>query len=230
MKKILSAVLLLTILFALAACGSSKTHTVIMENISEAELLRLYGMAVSAEYPEGEAVSISQILGSPYNPVVQILEKKEDPSDPTKNIFTIEVDYFLRAGFRYYVVTAEEYEEILAWQEMSGKQVLFPCVEKREIDRLEDCSDVWYKISDEEDGYIPIDADGDRIAFSEDAVLVENYARDREGNISYCLEMPGNTYKVRVYLYHYYQFRCGCELTYPLDNNDPFYVEYYKWK
>ena len=160
MKKILSIVLLLTVLFTLAACGSSKTHTVIMENVSEAELLRLYGMAVSAEYPEGDAVSISQIMDSPYNPVVQILEKKEDPNDPTKYVYTVEVDYFLRVGFRDYVVTKEEYENILAWQTTSGKQVIFPYVETREIDND---ADLWYKVIKEEGGFVPVDANGNRI-------------------------------------------------------------------
>lgn len=227
MKKILSVVLLLVLLFALAACGSSKTHTVIMENVSEAELLRLYGMAVSAEYPEGEAVPVSQIMDSPYNPVVQILEKKEDPNDPTKYVYTVEVDYFLRVGFRDYVVTKEEYENILAWQTTSGKQVIFPYVETREIDND---ADLWYKVIKEEGGFVPVDANGNRITYSDDAVLVENYGRDRDGNIRYYREMPDNAFWIRVYLYHYYQFRYGCEPTYPLETSDSFYVEYYKGK
>ena len=227
MKKILSVVLLLALLFALAAGGSSKTHTVIMENVSEAELLRLYGMAVSAEYPEGEAVPVSQIMDSPYNPVVQILEKKEDPNDPTKYVYTVEVDYFLRVGFQTYVVTREEYDAILAWQETTGKQVLFPIVDDRETNYE---ADVWYRYLKTGEEIIPVDADGNELSYSDDAVLVENYGRDRDGNIRYYREMQGNAFRIRVYLYHYYQFQCGCEPTYPLEKNDPFYVVYYKGK
>ena len=158
---------------------------------------------------------------------MQILEKKEDPNDPTKYVYTVEVDYFLRVGFRDYVVTKEEYEDILAWQTTSGKQVIFPYVETREIDND---ADLWYKVIKEEGGFVPVDANGNRITYSDDAVLVENYGRDRDGNIRYYREMPDNAFWIRVYLYHYYQFRYGCEPTYPLETSDSFYVEYYKGK
>lgn len=143
--------------------------------------------------------------------------------DEALGTYTVKVDPRLRYGFRDYLVSEEELNEILRWQDSTGIQVLYPVVMRNDYTYEENShTDVnyWYKVS--ADG-IPLDVNDQIIPYSENMTLVPNYKLDKEGNICYQLQMgvlSVATYKIRVLLFNYYQFRCGKELTYPFDQDE----------
>lgn len=63
MKKTLALLSALFVLLALAGCGEQPQEE-ILENITEAELIKLQALAISVEYPEGGEVSLADVKDS----------------------------------------------------------------------------------------------------------------------------------------------------------------------
>ena len=142
------------------------------------------------------------------------------------------MDTYLDVGFLYRSITSTEYERIVAWQEESGKQVLYPLIDETNeyyADSLVAglAANYWFKVNSRLDPVrVTLDGDGNEVVETIDiedlqdgsASLEDNYLRDGEGNPVY-YEVTGGTsetaqYRVRMLYYNYYIYQHGFEPQY----------------
>ena len=183
--------------------------------VTEAELINLQAIAVSMEFPEGGDHTLADGKDSQWNPVLEILS-----FDETAKTYTAKVDPRLVYGFYNFIVTEEELTSMQAWENENEKKILYPLANKVDFFDL-DTADSWYKVNK---SGMPIDENGIEIPYAEDMRLVPNYDYDKDGNLRYYLEYPGNTYKIRVCIFTYFEFRFGRELTFPLNQEEEMFL------
>lgn len=182
-------------------------------SLNDKYLINLVAIGINAEDPEVTKTgheNWEEGIGSYYSPILSLGEEhvieeagkeviKRDARVSTYNII----------GFRYLQVTKEEYANIQAWEKENGVQVLYPMVDLNS-DYCEDPSDAnyWYKTRK---GW-PVNEQGKRIDLEQTMELgvIDNFLRDKEGNILYYKEQ-GTMYSIRVLYYNYYQYTHGYE-------------------
>ena len=192
-------------------------------DFAEAGLVRAVAIGVGAEDREGTGtVSVAEGLQSYYQPIRHIGEAttySEIKGAKPKTIFSsCTVENYLEVGFIYKSIEQEEYRRIVAWQEETGIQVLYPLVQNNDYNMDSSDANYWYK---SKKGIALTTASGKAktVNFSEDLVLEDNYKRDAEGNPIYYEYTGGGThetaqFKVRVLYYNYYRYRNGSEPEY----------------
>lgn len=192
-------------------------------DFAETGLVRDIAIGVGAEDREGTGkVSVAEGLKSYYQPIRRIGEittYSEIKGAKPKNIYTnCTVENYLEVGFIYKSVEQAEYRNIVAWQEETGIQVLYPLVNNNEYNMDVNDANYWYKSKKG----APVVTEGGKaktVAFSEDLVLEDNYKRDADGNAIFYEYTGGGThetaqFKVRVLYYNYYRYVNGCEPEY----------------
>ena len=182
-------------------------------SLNDKYLGQLVAVGMNAEDPEmvkkGHE-SWEEGVGSYYSPILWIGEERvveEAGKEVTKRDARVSTYHII--GFRYMQVPKAEYERILAWQEENEVQVLYPMVDQNNP-YCEDDSDAnyWYKTKK---GW-PVDENGKRMDLEQamENGVVDNFLRDKDGNIRYYKEM-GSMYSIRVLYYNYYQYKNGHE-------------------
>ena len=190
--------------------------------ISEPELIRLVSVGIGAANIDGTKTTLEQGLECYYQPVINIGEPKVvlNAKKQEVNQYPVRVDTYLEEGFVYMSIEQKDLQAILDWQEETGKQVLYPLVEKNEWNPDPENPNLWYKAK--KVGYpVAIDAFGNanNIKYKPGMVLQDNYKRDASGNVIY-YELSGGgsfdtaQYKIRVLYYNYYQYLYGFEPNY----------------
>ncbi len=181
-------------------------------NYSEKGLIKEIAIGVGALDTEGDGtVTIGEALESDYQPVIEY--------EHNGNNYTADVDSYLDVGFVYISIQQSEYANIVAWQEETGLQVLYPLIESNDYNADSTDANFWYKsqngtpISVDEDGNIT------KLELADDTILEDNYKRDDDGNLIYYEYTGGGTtetaqYKIRVLYYNYYQYLYGFEPDY----------------
>ena len=185
-------------------------------DFSEKGLIKALAVGVGAEDKDATGISIGDSLDSEYQPMITIGEpvtvigagKKESTS------YSCRIDTYLEVGFFYRSIKQSDLADIRAWEEETGKQVLYPLIEdnKWNVDATD--ANYWYKsnkgtpVSVDENGKATV------LEFSEDLVLEDNYKRDENGDPIYYEYTGGGTLetaqlKVRVLYYNYYQYLYG---------------------
>jgi len=192
-------------------------------NNNEATYIKLLAIGAAVESKGDRIVSLGEGKDSPYQPVLKsgTPYQQELPGKKFTNYYPATIDTYLEVGFLYTSVEKEEYDRIVAWQEQTGIQVLYPMVDTRN----EYCFDAedanfWYKTKGK--GVpIRINEDGRAVTleYSEELVLEDNFKRDANGNVVYSEYTGGgdiNTAqrKIRVLYYNYYQYLYGSEPNY----------------
>ena len=192
-------------------------------NNNETAYIKLLAIGVGAAGADGTVVSLGEAMDNPYQPILKADEpyRQELPGKKLTTYYPASVDTYLEVGFVYTSVEQEEYKRILAWQEQTGVQVLYPMVDTRN----EYCFDsedanFWYKTIGK-GGPVKVDAGGKAVAlkYAEDLVLEDNYKRDANGNVVYSEYTGGGNsetaqLKIRVLYYNYYQYLYGFEPNY----------------
>ena len=192
-------------------------------NNNEATFIKLQAIAVAAEGKNGEVASLGEVKDSAYNPIIKAGEPYEQtlPGKKPSTYYPASVDTYLEVGFLYTSVEQAEYQRILAWQEETGLQVLYPMVDTTS----EYCFDpedanFWYKTTNRGvPAKIGADGKAKTLSYSEDLVLEDNYKRDADGNVVYGEYTGGGNIdtaqmKIRVLYYNYYQYLYGAEPNY----------------
>ena len=185
-------------------------------SLNDKYLINLVAVGMNAEDPEMEKAgheSWEEGIGSYYSPVLYLGEERVVEEAGKENVKRdARVSTYNIIGFRYLQITKEEYESIRAWEEQSHIRVLYPMVNTADK-YCEDPSDAnyWYKTKK---GW-PVDSKGKRIDLEQTMELgvIDNFLRDKEGNILYYKEQ-GTMYSVRVLYYNYYQYTHGYEPTF----------------
>lgn len=165
----------------------------------------------------GEALAEDNDL----QPVVSINSSKIVSQGKNKTLFyNATVDTYLKVGFTYEYIEQIEYANILAWQEETGIQVLYPMIEQNEYNLYFSTTGVsdpnwWYKTNSKGQP-VRINQSGSPVAIKYDDIteisLVDNYQRNENGDLIYWEYSGGgdeNTamYKVRVLYYNYYRYK-----------------------
>ena len=169
--------------------------------------------------------AIAQETG--LNPVVEIYrEGFTDPTASGKNLYyDVEVDSYYSMGMTYMTLTHAEFEDIQAWQDETGIQVVYPAI----TDARQTDANIWYEANRK--GVATLDSEGNfqpiyrtttptdttyhslRIAADNDPENPLSYARVTGTSAS-------PSYVVRVCKYNYFQYRYGFEPSFVFGTND----------
>ncbi len=124
----------------------------------------------------------------------------------------VKTDSYRGVGFVYLNITPETYNEIIAWQNKTGKQIIFPMIDTKNEFAARDQADanLWYKVDGRD---YPVDNEGKRLSVEKVAQtgLVDNYLRDENGKVLYSIPRDKTMVGVRVLYYNYYQLLHGHE-------------------
>ncbi|MGI5111419.1 ABC transporter permease [Treponema putidum] len=143
------------------------------------------------------------------SPIVSIGEEFADGKNRYRYV---RVDSYRGIGFIFLNVTKETYDNIVSWQEKTGKQILFPMIDYADEFAARDQSDanIWYKVDGRE---YPVDSTGKRLSLEQvqKQGLTDNYLRDESGNVLYSVPRDKTMIGIRVLYYNYYQYLNGHE-------------------
>ena len=193
----------------------------INRDFSDRGLMKAIAIGMGAEDREGTGlVTLSQGLESPYQPMLHIGEGKEVSEikgAKPKVVYPGRIETYLEVGFLYRSIPQSEYQDILAWQEETGLQVLYPLVEDNEYNMDATDANNWCEADRRGTPVITTGGQDDtlKLDFEDGALTLEdNYKRDADGNPVYFEYTGGGNhdtaqYKVRVLYYNYYQYRNG---------------------
>lgn len=191
----------------------------VTRDFSEKGLIKAVSIGMAAEDKDGAGdVTLEEGLASKYQPIVkgEIGEARitKDAKKQDKEVWTTDIDLYLEVGFLYRNIEQAEYAKIVAWQEETGIQVLYPLVEDNEWNVDYSDANNWYKT--QRSTPVSVDEDGNvtKIKFKKGMVLEDNYVRDAEGNPVYYTYTGGGSFdtaqfKVRVLYYNYYLYKNG---------------------
>ena len=159
------------------------------------------------------------------NPVINILGTKETTEiyrgkERVKNTYKVEVNSYFMVGNRTMVISYDEFDKIQQFQNETGRQVLYPIVDKakvypraKDLASVPDNVNIWYVCSDNK-GTPKTDKEGN---------LTPAYstAKEKEGAEYYSKRIPGDdgsyiyslaksgSVQVRVNYYNYYTYKNG---------------------
>ena len=191
--------------------------------LTEAALIRLLALGMGAADADGTGVTLEEGLNSEYMPMLSIGEGEQTvgPGGKPGFVYPSRVDTYLEVGFIYRSIEQEELKKMLAWQEETGKQLLYPLIDTDSPY----CADpnnanLWYKTNNRQNP-IRVNANGtvSTISYAPGMVLEDNYRRNADGEIMYYAYTGGGSmetaqFKVRVLYYNYYQYLYGFEPNY----------------
>ena len=183
-------------------------------SLNDKYLINLVGIGISAENAYDKGGDMWEIgMESDQNPVLYLGEDvviQEAGKEVTKR--DGRVSTYTIIGFRYLQVTEAEANKILEWEKETGIQVIYPMVDYTN-DYCPDETDAnyWYRCKrgwpcNEKNKQM------DLAAVKENG-LIDNYLRDKDGNLVY-LKKLDNAYYIRVLYYNYYQYTKGHEPTF----------------
>lgn len=205
----------------------------VSQNPNEAGYIKMLALGVAAEnYDGNHNMSLAESLESDYQPVLASGESyvQELPGKKTANYYPCTVDSYLQVGFIYRSVEQAEYQRIVAWQEETGIQVLYPLIEENEWCPDTTDANYWYKAKQKGAMPVSVNASGKGVTmeYSMDMVLEDNYVRDENGNVVYYKYNGGGSFdtaqmKIRVLYYNYYQYLYGAEPNYVMGTDSQGY-------
>ncbi len=183
---------------------------------SEMDFVRYAAIGVGAEDKDGSSVqSIKDTMGTLYQPLNELIKVEESVNKLSKKTtmrFTAEFDNYLQVGFIYKMVTQQEYQKILDYQNETGLQILYPLIENNEWNPDPTDANYWYKC-DKKFNAVTVNEKGKatKLNYSDDLVLEDNYMRDENGEVKFWQYAGGGTfdtahYKIRILYYNYYYY------------------------
>ena len=101
------------------------------KDMSEAGLYIEYSKGVAAEGWDGTVITVGESKKSYYQPVFSAGGEKVVTNGKNESkTYNVKVDTYLSVGFIYKTVTPEELEKIEAWEQETGKHILYPLIDK----------------------------------------------------------------------------------------------------
>lgn len=188
---------------------------------NERTLILNYSLGIAAEDADGSGeITWEEGLDSYYQPVLKI---KGSTRNSGSTVYTVKVDSYLAVGFLYRSIPQSEYADIVAWQEETGLQVLFPLIANNEYTLDSSNANYWYKMVTRGTPVQIVHGREETISLNDletgQAQLEDNYLRDENGDPVYYQYTGGGTtetaqYRVRVLYYNYYVYQHGFEPQY----------------
>ena len=135
---------------------------------------------------------IAEETGQPV--IKKVLEESTDTDGNLQ--YKCRVDSYTAKGFVYMTLSREEYEAIQAWQTENDLQVIYPAVEGQSD------ANVWYEANRK--GVPQLDSQGNYV----NRYIVDEATGDYRYGI---VTGDGSSYRCRVFLHSYFQYRYGFE-------------------
>ena len=145
---------------------------------------------------------------------------RESVGSDGKALYECRVDSYIDNGFLYMTLTESEYQALQAWQSETGVQVIFPAVD----DKKSTDANIWYKVNQK--NVAQLDKDGNLVAnykasgndgnynslrLEGDPGLNDPEASNRYRYATITGDSSSVSYKCRIFLYTYFQYRYGFE-------------------
>ncbi len=159
------------------------------------------------------------------DPLIKILDEKETVTvhrgeEIRQRSYKIRVNKYFETGVAARIMQPSEFEAIIEFQNRTGIQVIYPCVDSTAVGADVRSANIWYRVIDSK-GTPVYDDEGNFIpAYSTDKTAEwESYDSLRiegdDGQYIYSRK-KGGALECRVCYYNYYIFRNGNAPTYPL--------------
>ena len=177
----------------------------------------------TAAYQALQAIGLETGL----NPIAEVYrEDYEDPTAGSKKTryYDIKVDNYYKMGMVYLTLTPAEYENIQAWQDETGIQVIYPAI----TDAKQTDANIWYKANKK--GAPTLDAEGNfQNIYAHTTAADTSYHSlrvegddDPESPYAYARVTGTSTnksYVVRASKYTYFQYCYGFEPSFVFGTN-----------
>ena len=170
----------------------------------------LHGVGIGLADTDGSGRAWQDGIDSSMNPIRQEIRAYKTAGKDYRDCL---VDSYYEVGFKYLTITNGKYQEMLAWQEETGLQFIYPMV---------DINSKWCDPYNQGDGNYwyrhnasgtPLNEKGQKMSLEDTMAngLTDNYLRDANGNVMYYMPKDKNMIMVRVLYYNYYQYVNGKE-------------------
>lgn len=181
-----------------------------VKTLNDKYQIYLTGIGAGAEDKDGSGVSYEEGINSKWSPIVsEGIAYDRDGSRYRDS----RIDSYKLVGFKYQNITLSKYEEIRAYEEATGLQILYPMVDTTNewCDTYNaDDANFWYRHAANSS---PVDGNGRKMTLEDvmEKGFVDNYVRDSEGNVKYYVAKDKNMIQVRVLYYNYFIYLNGYE-------------------
>ncbi|MBR4395958.1 MAG: ABC transporter permease [Eubacteriaceae bacterium] len=163
------------------------------------------GIGIAAADTDGLGATKEEGLANEFSPIVT---GGELYTSHNKNYHDCVIDDYLETGFTYMQVTQVQYEDMLAWQEETGRQLIYPMVDiSSEFNFSHTDANYWYKTDDSGN---PVNSYGEKLDINKDE-LEENYLRNTDGSVAFYQDKASNMKYIRVLYYNYFIYKNGHE-------------------
>ena len=202
------------------------------KTVTSAELIRIAAIGIGAANVDGTKPSYADGKASGMSPLISVEYAGEftNANQKKESRFNVRSDAYLEVGFIYEQVSKAELDKIIAWQEETGIQVLYPLINANEYnpsaptraDEQQSDPNLWYKATKNAGRPVSVSKDGTtkNITFNTKMVLEDNYKRNSNGDLVYYMPYGGGStidtveYRIRVLYYNWYQYNNGFEPDY----------------
>ena len=149
---------------------------------------------------------ISEETGQPV--VKKLLSESVDADGNSR--YKCRVDSYTARGFAYMTLTEDQYRQLQAWQTANNLQVIYPAV----TDQTLTDANIWYRANKK--GVPQLDSQGNYVNQYKTTGSDGGYASLRipgdTGQYRYAVVTgDGSSYRCRVFLHSYFQYRYGFE-------------------
>lgn len=163
------------------------------------------------------------------SPITEVY--RADYEDPTSTsnttYYDIRTDSYLKNGMIYLTLTQTEYQDIQAWQNETGVQVIYPAVNTSSfmLESLKSNANIWYDCNQK--GTAKLDKEGNFVPLYKTSGNDGGYDSIRipgdDGSYRYAVLTGSSTatgYNVRLFTYTYFQYRYGFEPSFLFGTNN----------
>ena len=134
---------------------------------------------------DGKGSTWAAADASEYSPIISVGKPYQGGKTTYRNVV---VDSYKEVGFRFMNITMEKYNELRAWEEKNGLNIIYPMLDiYSEFCTDKSNANAWYKT--DEKGNAILDANG---------LPQDFYVRDAEGNVGYYINQDKNMIQVRI--------------------------------
>lgn len=158
-----------------------------------------------------------------YNPLIKTLNTTYQKviikgQEVEQKFYKVKINAYYYKGIQFMTMDEESVRKLMAFQNETGIQVIYPWVEPRDIQNISDAPNIWYKVDrkgiatlDEEGNFQPVYCKNKSYqAFEYDSLRI---AGD-DGSYIYARKKDAGSIKIRVCYYNYYQYINGHEPSY----------------
>jgi oligopeptide transport system permease protein len=151
------------------------------------------------------------------SPAVKAVKSRVRDENTGQNHYRLKIDTYEQVGFQYVDISEAEYAALLAYQQQTGIQVLYPLPRYYQVGFLAvpGSANLWYELADESKFSSGLAKEHDEEG---NALYKADYLLDQAGQPVYAAKNQTG-YRVRVLYSAYYQYLNGHKNVHPFGTN-----------